>query len=162
MALRFCVAQQYFGHAAYVDPSADAWLSDSVSGYLAYLMLEDAEGHEAFLKAVNRDWVSALQLTVPGGLNVTSDAALFNGKHYDIVVRIRGAVVLHELREAMGPEALLGGPQGVLRTGAGRPYPHGGGFRELHGRPPAEDRGGISSPTGCSTWGTMWSRASTG
>lgn len=117
MALRFCVAQQYFGHAAYVDPSADAWLSDSVSGYLAYLMLEDAEGHEAFLKAVNRDWVSALQLTVPGGLNVTSDAALFNGKHYDIVVRIRGAVVLHELREAMGLDELRAGLRAFYELG---------------------------------------------
>ena len=109
MAIRFCVAQQYFGHSAYVEPSADAWLSDSVSNYLAYLMLEDAEGNDAFLKAVNRDWVSALQLTVPGGLNVTSDAALFNGNHFDIVVRTRGAVVLHELRQAMGLEDMLAG-----------------------------------------------------
>ena len=109
MAIRYCVAQQYFGHSAYVEPSADAWLSDSVSNYLAYLMLEDAEGNDTFLKAVNRDWVSALQLTVPGGLNVTSDAALFNGNHFDIVVRTRGAVVLHELRQAMGLEDMLEG-----------------------------------------------------
>lgn len=107
--LRACVAQQYFGHGAYVEPSADAWLSDSLSQYLAYLMLEDQQGREAFLKAVNRDWVSALQITIPGGLNVTSDAALFNSKNFDIVVRVRGAVVLHELRQAMGLEALLEG-----------------------------------------------------
>lgn len=108
-AIRFCVAQQYFGLAAYPEPSADAWLSDSVSTYVAYLMLEDEQGHDAFLKAVNRDWVSDLQLTIPGGLNVTNDASLFNQKQYDIVVKTRGAVVLHELREAMGLEDLLAG-----------------------------------------------------
>ena len=109
MAARFCVAQQYIGMAAYVEPSADAWLSDSACAYLSYLMLEDAEGHDAFLKAINRDWVSDLQLTVPGGLNVTSDANLFSAREYDTVVRTRGAVVFHELREAMGLEGLLAG-----------------------------------------------------
>ena len=108
-ALRFCIAQQYFGLAAYVDPVADAWLSDAVSAYVSYLMLEDAEGQDAFLKAVNRDWVSALQLTIPGGLTVISDASLFDSKQYGIVVKTRGAVVLHELRRAMGLEELLNG-----------------------------------------------------
>ena len=116
-ALRVCVARQYFGLSAYVEPSADAWLSDSVSAYVGYLLLEAAEGHEAFLKAVNRDWVSALQLTIPGGLNVTSDAALFDQKQYDIVVKIRGAAVLHELREAMGLEALLDGLERFYELG---------------------------------------------
>lgn len=109
MALRFGVAQQYFGLSAYVEPSADAWLSDSVSEYVAYLMLEAQEGHDGFLKAINRDWLSALQLTIPGGLTVTSDASLFDSKQYDIVVKTRGAVVLHELRDAMGLENLLAG-----------------------------------------------------
>ena len=109
MALRFCVAQQVFGLSAYVEPSADAWLSDSVSNYVSYLMLEDARGHDAFLSAVNRDWVSALQLTIPGGLTVTSDASLFTAKNYDIVVMKRGATVLYELREAMGLDKLLDG-----------------------------------------------------
>ena len=117
-ALRFCVAQQVFGLSAYVEPSADAWLSDSVCEYIAYLMLEADAGRDAFLKAVNRDWVSALQMTVPGGLRVTSDASLFNAKHYDIVVKRRGAVVLHELREAMGLESLLTGLAEFARMGA--------------------------------------------
>ena len=107
--LRFGVAQQYFGLSAWVEPSADAWLSDSVCEYVAYLILEDQEGRGAFLEAINRDWVSALQQTVPGGLRVTSDAALFDAREYDLVVLRRGAVVLHELREAMGLENLLAG-----------------------------------------------------
>ena len=102
---------------AYVEPAADAWLSDSACGYLSYLMLEDAKGHDAFLEAVNRDWVSKLQMTVPGGLNVSSDAALFNANEYDVIVRTRGAVVFHELREAMGRDALLAGLAGFFHMG---------------------------------------------
>ena len=56
--------------------------------------------------------VPALQLTIPGGLVVTSDAALFTSSEYDIVVRDRGAAVFHELRTAMGREELIAG----LRT----------------------------------------------
>lgn len=116
-ALRFCVAQQYFGLSAYVEPSADAWLSDSVSEYVAYLLLEAAQGRDRFLAAINRDWVSALQQTVPGGLRVTSDAALFDAKSYDLVVRKRGAVVLHELRDAMGLEDFLKGLKNLYEMG---------------------------------------------
>ena len=115
--LRFCVAQQYFGLSAYPQPSADAWLSDSVSEYVACLMLEDEKGHDAFLSAINRDWVDALQLTIPGGLVVSSDARLFDAQSYDVVVRIRGAVVMHELRVAMGKEALLEGLRRFYETG---------------------------------------------
>ena len=80
-------------------------------------MLESDSGRDAFLKAVNRDWVSALQLTIPGGLRVTSDASLFDSMNYDIVVRKRGAVVLHELRNAMGLENLLAGLAEFNRMG---------------------------------------------
>ena len=107
--IRFAVAQQYFGLSAYVEPSSDAWLSDSLCEYIACLLLEAASGRDRFLAYVNRDWVSALQQTVPGGLHITSDAALFDAATYDLVVRQRGAVVLHELRLAMGLDDLLAG-----------------------------------------------------
>lgn len=117
-ALRFCVAQQVFGLDAYAEPSADAWLSDSVSEYAACLLLEADAGRDAFLRAVNRDWVDALQLTIPGGLTVTSDARLFDRYTYDIVVRVRGAVVMHELRLAMGLEPFLAGLRTFREMGA--------------------------------------------
>lgn len=117
-SLRFCIAQQYFGLSAWVEPSADAWLSDSVSEYVAYLLQEAAEGHDKFLAAINRDWVSALQQTVPGGLRVTSDAALFDARDYDLVVLKRGAVVLHELRDAMGLDSLIQGLRNFYDMGA--------------------------------------------
>lgn len=109
MAIRYGVAQQIFGMAAYVEPSSDCWLSDGVCEYLAYLMLEADRGHEAFLQAVNRDWVADLQLTIPGGLRVVSEASLFTAREYRVVIRHRGAVVFHELRQAMGLEGLLEG-----------------------------------------------------
>ena len=115
--IRFCVAKQYFGVAAAADPVADAWLSDSVCEYVACLLLESQKGKDAFLAFVNRDWVSALQQTVPGGLRIISDAGLFDAYSYDIVVRKRGAVVFHELRLAMGLEALLSGLKGFYEMG---------------------------------------------
>ena len=115
--LRFGVAQQYFGLSAWVEPSADAWLSDSVCEYVSCLLQEAAEGRDAFLRTINRDWVPALQQTVPGGLRVTSDAALFDGRTYDLVVKQRGAVVFHELREAMGLEGLLAGLRNFYELG---------------------------------------------
>lgn len=115
--LRFCVAQQYFGLSAYVEPVADAWMSDSVCEYIACLLLEAEAGRDRFLRTVNRDWVSALQQTVPGGLRITSDAALFDSYSYKIVVLERGAVVMHELRLAMGLEGLLDGLAEFYRMG---------------------------------------------
>lgn len=103
------VAQQYFGRTAYALPCSDAWLSDSISEYIAYLILEENEGHDAYLKRLNEEIVDSLQLTIPGGLRITSDASLFTEYEYEIVVINRGAAVFHELRTAMGLEPLLDG-----------------------------------------------------
>ena len=51
------------------------------------------------------------------GLNVRSDARLFDGYAYDVVVLRRGAVVMHELRTAMGLEGLLSGLAEFRRMG---------------------------------------------
>ena len=107
--LYYFFAQQYFGCSAYAEPSADAWLSDAISEYLSYLILEEIDGHDAYLRALNENIVPALQLTIPGGVNVVSDAALFDDADYRIVIRDRGAAVFHELRTAMGRDALLDG-----------------------------------------------------
>lgn len=115
--IRFAVAQQYFGFSAYTEPSADAWLSDSICEYISYLLLEAEEGKNKFLKAINSDWVDSLQLTIPGGLRVTSDASLFDGYEYEVVVLNRGAVVMHELRNAMGLESMIDGLAEFYRMG---------------------------------------------
>ena len=108
-AIRTFVAQQYFGRRTGGRPSSDAWLSDSVSEFLGYLLLEEADGHAAYLAALNKNLVASLQLTIPGGLNVTSDASLFTANEYQIIVRDRGAAVFHELYTAMSRDDLLAG-----------------------------------------------------
>jgi len=100
------IAQQYFGCSAWARPVSDAWLSDAVSETVGYLLLEETQGYESYITALNKNIVSSLQLTIPGGLNVASDAALFTAYEYDIVVRDRGAAVFHELYTAMGRENL--------------------------------------------------------
>lgn len=116
-AVYFCVAQQYFGFSAYAQPSADAWLSDSICEYLSYLILEEIEGGSRYLEALNENIVPALQLTIPGGLTVNSDAALFSAYEYSVVVLDRGAAVFHELRTAMGREALIEALANFYRRG---------------------------------------------
>ena len=106
----FCaLAQQYFGLATCAKPVSDAWLSDSICEYAAYLLTWEIDGHDAYLHALNRDIVPSLQLTIPGGLTVTSEATLFTADEYDIVVRDRGAAVFHELATAMGRDQLIQG-----------------------------------------------------
>lgn len=116
-AVYFCVAQQYFGFSAYAQPSADAWLSDSICEYLSYLILEEVEGNARYLEALNEGIVPSLQLTIPGGLTVVSDASLFSAYEYSVVVLDRGAAVFHELRTAMGRDALIEGLANFYRRG---------------------------------------------
>ena len=115
--LRTAIVQQYLGMSAYARPGADAWLSDAISEYLAYLLLEEAEGNAAYLAALNANVVPALQLTIPGGLVVTSDASLFTPGEYDIVVSDRGAAVFHDLRTAMGRDELIAGLRAFYELG---------------------------------------------
>ena len=108
-ALRFCLAQQYIGYAAYPEPVADAWLSDVPCEYLSLLALEELEGYDAFLTALNDQVLPALNMTIPGGLEISTAANLFTADEYGIVVRDRGTVVMHELRVAMGRESFIAG-----------------------------------------------------
>lgn len=115
--VRYQIARQYFGLAAHVEPNADAWLTDSVSTYAACLALEEAEGKSAYLKYLNREIVPSLQFTLPGGLEVTSAANLFDAYEYEVIVLDRGAAVFHELRTAMGREALIAGLRAFYEMG---------------------------------------------
>lgn len=111
-ALRFCLAQQYIGLTAYAEPVADAWLSDVPCSYLALLAVESLDGYDAFLTALNAQVLDALRITLPGGLYISADASLFTAEEYSLIVRDRGAVVMHEMRVAMGRDDLIA----ALRT----------------------------------------------
>ena len=109
LALRRALARQFFGYGAYAMPTQDAWLSEVTSEYAAYLVLEETEGREAFLEALNGEVLPSAQFMLPGGLEITSDASLFSASEYTTIVRERGTLVMHEMRVAMGREALLEG-----------------------------------------------------
>ena len=111
------LAQQYFGLTACAKPVSDAWLSDSICEYAAYLLTWELDGRDAYLRALNQNIVPSLQLTIPGGLTVTSEATLFTADEYDIVVRDRGAAVFHELATAMGRDQLIQGLRIFYRKG---------------------------------------------
>ena|GEM_PF-1208336 len=106
-AIRFFVAQQYIGYAAWTEPVTDAWLSDAPCTYLALLMEEALEGHDAFLKALNAVVLDPLNITVPGGLTVTSDARDMSREEYELITIGRGTVVMHEMASAMGSDAFI-------------------------------------------------------
>ena len=76
------------------------------------LAIEETRGYDAFVKALNDQVLDALKITIPGGLYVTASADLFESDTYRLIVRDRGAVVMHEMRVAMGRENLIA----VLRT----------------------------------------------
>lgn len=109
MRLEVCaaVARMYFGDTARVYLSDDAWMPDALAEYIYYLVVEDTRGHDDYLRELNTRLVPSLQLTIPGGLHVSSEASLFDAPTYDIVVRKRGAAVMHEMRTSMGREAFL-------------------------------------------------------
>lgn len=116
-ALRFCLAQQYIGLAAYPETVQDAWLSDVPCGYLALMATEEIDGYGAFVTALNDRVLDALRITLPGGLYITADAELFTAEEYDLIVRGRGTVVMHELRLAMGRDEWLAAMRAFYEMG---------------------------------------------
>ncbi len=107
MALRRALARQFFGYGAYPMPTEDAWLADSVSAYAACLALKEAEGESAFLEYLNGEILPEAQYTLPGGVEVTSSAAILTAAEYESLILGRGALVLHETCAAMGEETFL-------------------------------------------------------
>ena len=107
MALRGALARQFFGYGAYPMPTEDAWLADSVSAYAACLALKEAEGESAFLEYLNGEILPEAQYTLPGGVEVTSSAAILTAAEYESLILGRGALVMHETCAAMGEETFL-------------------------------------------------------
>ena len=101
------VAEQYFGIAVYADPVADAWLSESVSEFVCYLMWEKYLGKQARVERMEQYLTNALKVTIPGNLTVTSSADVFNQSQYNTVVRDRGAAAMYELCRNLGRETFL-------------------------------------------------------
>jgi hypothetical protein len=113
-------AKQWFSEAVGFNPAEEPWLGESLSAYAALLYYEKTYGHDRYLKELNSRVVPSLQLTIPGGVTVSSEALAFGTvADYQAVVRGRGAAVMHELRALLGAEVLYDGMARYVRQNAG-------------------------------------------
>ena len=101
-------ARQWFGGVVGCNPENEPWMNDALSAYAALLYDEQLEDYDAYLKRLNGQVLSSLQVTIPGGLTVDSNASRFNSLgEYDIVVIDRGCAVMHEVRALMGRDQFI-------------------------------------------------------
>lgn len=104
------VALQYFADRVHPNPAMEAWLTDGLSEYMAYLCVRETAGEKEFLRLMQKNVLPALQITIPGGVTPASESARFQTiSEYEAVVSLRGAAALHEVRTAMGDAAFLSG-----------------------------------------------------
>ena len=104
------LAQQYFGCAVTTDPQIDPFLRYGVSCYAALMQIKSVSGEAAFTDALTDYLQSALKMTVPGSLTPDSSLNRFQTEYdFDVVVRKRGAAVMHEICLSMGEDAFLTG-----------------------------------------------------
>ena len=101
LSARVCylMARQIWGGIADCDPVEEPWLSEALAQYSA-LRAAGRAGLNC-CAAMRRDIDASLSITMPGGLNVESQASAFTSQNdYDNVLRYRGAAVLELLSEA--------------------------------------------------------------
>lgn len=98
--LAYLIARQWFGGIVGCDTVKEPWLSEALAQYNALTC-----ANESKLKsrdAIRRDIEAALDITLPGGLTVESEASAFSANtDYNNVLRFRGAAVIEMLDEAM-------------------------------------------------------------
>lgn len=109
-ALAGGIASLWFGETVGCNPEYEPWLKDALCGYMPLLYFEESEGYDGYLKRLNELVLNSLQVTIPGGLTVDSDASRFTSRaEYELVVVDRGCAVLHEMRDLMGREDFIAG-----------------------------------------------------
>lgn len=117
---RLC-AGQWFGCGVGCNPESEPWMNDTLTAYAAMLYFEEKEGHDGYLKRLNAAVLDALQITIPGGLTVDSDASVFTSRgEYELVVIDRGMAVMHEMRSLMGREAFIEGLRRYAEDNTGK------------------------------------------
>lgn len=114
-------ARQWFGELVGANPAEEPWLTESLASYAALLYYDRVYGHDRYLKELNSRVTPSLRLTIPGGVTVDSEALGFGtAADYAAVTRGRGAAVMHELRQVLGEEALLGALRLYAAENAGK------------------------------------------
>jgi len=114
-------ARQWFGERVGSNPAEEPWLTESLAAYAALLYYDRVYGHERYLKELNGRVTPSLRLTIPGGVAVDSEALAFGTVgDFQAVERGRGAAVLHELRQVLGEDVLLGALKLYASENAGK------------------------------------------
>ena len=114
------LAEQYFGCAAITDPATDPFLRAGVSEYAALLAVEETKGEKVFTDTMSRMILPALRVTVPGSLTPDSYLSRFtNRSDFHLIVTLRGAAVMNEMRHAMGKEAFISSLKTYYEKGRG-------------------------------------------
>ena len=89
-------------------PRRTPGLSDSVRRLRRLPRIEGGGGGERFPPNIlNGEILPEAQYTLPGGVEVTSSAAILTAGEYESLILGRGALVMHEMRTAMGEETFL-------------------------------------------------------
>ncbi len=107
--LPYLVARQWWGGLVGCDVLAEPWLSEALAQYCALECARTAglDSYAPLREAID----AAVDMTLPGGLTVESDASAFSSwQDYINVLRYRGAAVMEILDMAMdgGLKAALG------------------------------------------------------
>ena len=114
-------AQQFFGLSACTDPYTDPFLREGISFYAYLLAQEQTRGEGAFTTLLNKKVLPALKHTVPGSVTPDSFLTRFQSvSEFETVVRLRGAAVMHEMRELLGRDAFIKALGNFYRSGKGR------------------------------------------
>ena len=115
------LAQQFFGLGALTDPYTDPFLREGTAYYAYLLAQEELKGENAFVKLLNENVLPALKYTIPG--SVTPDSFLTRFQRLDefeVVTRLRGAAVMHEMRVLLGRDAFIRALKEFYQSGRGR------------------------------------------
>ena len=109
-ALARGIATLWFGETVGCNTEYEPWLRDALCAYLPLLYFERSEGYDGYLKRLNDRVLASLQITLPGGLTVDSDAGRFTSRsEYELACVDRGCAVLHEMRDLMGRDTFIEG-----------------------------------------------------
>ena len=106
--IAFSVAHQWWSQLVHNDPVQEPWLDEALSSYAAYLYQERLHGSEKAGVYRLQQWESPIQYIKDSGRDAPMSLPVqeyASGSDYRILVYRKGAMLLYEMRQAIGPLA---------------------------------------------------------